>query len=133
NTKFVENYCAQYVNVNQDIRDSLLKVVQPNDTIWVHDYHLMLLPQLLREKMPNLPIGFFLHTPFPSYDVFRTLPTRWRKAILEGILGADLIGFHTIDYTQHFLRCILRILGIEQNFGQVLIYAERAVKVDTFP
>src|SRR3989442_15285333 len=88
----------------------------------------MLLPQLLREKMPDLPIGFFLHTPFPSYDVFRTLPTKWRRAILEGILGADLIGFHTIDYTQHFLRCILRILGIEHNFGQVLIDGERALR-----
>src|SRR2546428_288531 len=131
--KFDENDWAQYVKVNEVFRDSLLKVVQPNDTIWVHDYHLMLLPQLLREKMPDLPIGFFLHTPFPSYDVFRTLPTRWRRAILEGILGADLIGFHTIDYTQHFLRCILRILGIEHNFGQVLIDGERAVRVDTFP
>src|SRR2546427_11084352 len=83
--------------------------------------------------MPDLPIGFFLHTPFPSYDVFRTLPTRWRRAILEGILGADLVGFHTLDYTQHFLRCILRILGIEHNFGQVLIDGERALRVDTFP
>ena len=131
--KFDENDWAQYVKVNEVFRDSLLKVIQPNDTVWVHDYHLMLLPQLLREKMPDLPIGFFLHTPFPSYDVFRTLPTKWRRAILEGILGADLIGFHTIDYTQHFLRCILRILGIEHNFGQVLIDGERAVRVDTFP
>ena len=131
--KFDENDWAQYVKVNEVFRDSLLKVIQPNDTVWVHDYHLMLLPQLLREKMPDLPIGFFLHTPFPSYDLFRTLPTKWRRAILEGILGADLIGFHTIDYTQHFLRCILRILGIEHNFGQVLIDGERAMRVDTFP
>src|SRR2546422_4643044 len=131
--KFDENDWAQYVKVNEVFRDSLLKVVQPNDTIWVHDYHLMLLPQLLREKMPDLPIGFFLHTPFPSYDVFRTLPTKWRRAILEAVHGADLIGFHTIDYTQHFLRCILRILGIEHNFGQVLIDGERALRVDTFP
>jgi trehalose 6-phosphate synthase/phosphatase len=131
--KFDENYWLQYVKVNEVFRDSLLKVVQPNDTVWIHDYHLMLLPRLLREKMPDVPIGFFLHTPFPSYDMFRTLPTRWRREILEGILGADLIGFHTIDYTQHFLRCILRILGIEHNFGQVLIDGERAARVDTFP
>ncbi len=131
--KFDENYWLQYVKVNEVFRDSLQKVVQPNDTVWIHDYHLMLLPRLLREKMPDVPIGFFLHTPFPSYDMFRTLPTRWRREILEGILGADLIGFHTIDYTQHFLRCILRILGIEHNFGQVLIDGERAARVDTFP
>ncbi len=131
--KFDENDWVQYVKVNEVFRDSLLKVVRPNDTIWVQDYHLMLLPRLLREAMPDVPIGFFLHTPFPSYDVFRTLPTRWRREILEGILGADLIGFHTIDYTQHFLRCILRILGIENNFGQALVDGERAVRIDTFP
>src|SRR5437867_1075310 len=93
----------------------------------------MLLPKLLREKLPDLSIGFFLHTPFPSYDIFRTLPTAWRREILEGILGADLIGFHTIDYTQHFLRCILRILGYEHTFGQVLIDGERTIKIDTVP
>ena len=131
--KFDENDWAQYVKVNEVFRDSLMKVIRPNDTIWVHDYHLMLLPRLLRETMPDVPIGFFLHTPFPSYDVFRTLPTRWRRDILEGMIGADLIGFHTIDYTQHFLRCILRILGIENNFGQVLVDGERSVRIDTFP
>src|SRR5881628_205795 len=131
--RFDEQDWAQYVKVNEVFRDSILKVVKPGDTVWVHDYHLMLLPRLLREKIPELSIGFFLHTPFPSYDIFRTLPTRMRRQILEGILGADLVGFHTIDYTQHFLRCILRILGIEHNFGQVLIDGERAVKVDTFP
>jgi trehalose 6-phosphate synthase/phosphatase len=131
--KFDENDWAQYVKVNEVFRDSLMSVLRPNDTIWVHDYHLMLLPQLLREAMPDVPIGFFLHTPFPSYDVFRTLPTRWRRDILEGMVGADLIGFHTIDYTQHFLRCILRILGIENNFGQALVDGERAVRIDTFP
>ena len=131
--KFDENDWAQYVKVNEVFRDSLMNVLRPNDTIWVHDYHLMLLPQLLREAMPDVPIGFFLHTPFPSYDVFRTLPTRWRRDILEGMVGADLIGFHTIDYTQHFLRCILRILGIENNFGQAIVDGERAVRIDTFP
>jgi len=131
--KFREADWAQYVKVNEAFRDSVLSVYQPNDTVWVHDYHLMLLPKLLREKVPDLSIGFFLHTPFPAYDIFRTLPTKWRSDILEGILGADLIGFHTIDYTQHFLRCILRILGQEHSFGQVLIGGERTIKVDTFP
>jgi len=131
--KFREEDWVQYVKVNEAFRDSVLKQYHPNDTVWVHDYHLMLLPRLLREKLPDVSLGFFLHTPFPSYDIFRTLPTKWRKEILEGILGADLIGFHTIDYTQHFLRCILRILGQEHSFGQVLIGGERTIKVDTFP
>src|SRR5881296_1129446 len=131
--KFREEDWVQYVKVNEAFRDSVLKQYHPNDTVWVHDYHLMLLPRLLREKLPDVSLGFFLHTPFPSYDIFRTLPTKWRKEILEGILGADLIGFHTIDYTQHFLRCILRILGYEHSFGQVLIDGERALRVDTFP
>ncbi len=131
--KFDENEWKDYVRVNEIFRDALLKVVEHDDTVWVHDYHLMLLPRMLREKVPDLSIGFFLHTPFPSYDVFRTLPTKWRSAILDGILGADLIGFHTIDYTQHFLRCILRILGVDNNFGQLVVDSERAVRVDTFP
>ena len=131
--KFDERDWMDYGKVNEIFRDAIVKVAEPGDTVWVHDYHLMLLPGLLREKIPDLSIGFFLHTPFPSYDVFRTLPTKWRKDILEGILGADLIGFHTIDYTQHFLRCILRILGVENNFGQLIVEGERAVRVDTFP
>jgi trehalose 6-phosphate synthase/phosphatase len=131
--KFREEDWNDYVKVNEIFRDSIIKVAEPGDTVWVHDYHLMLLPRLLREKIPDLSIGFFLHTPFPSYDVFRTLPTKWRKQILEGILGADLIGFHTIDYTQHFLRCILRILGVDNNFGRLVVDDERAIRVDTFP
>src|SRR5205807_370085 len=90
--------------------------------------------ELLRTKAgKQKACPVFLDAPFPSYDVFRTLPTTWRREILEGILGADLIGFHTIDYTQHFLRCILRILGYEHSFGQVLVGGERTIKVDTFP
>ena len=131
--KFSAEDWDDYVIVNETFRDSILKILQPGDTVWIHDYHLMLLPRLLREKVPDATIGFFLHTPFPSYDVFRTLPTKWRREILEGILGADLVGFHTIDYTQHFLRCILRILGIDNSFGQLLPDGERSVRVDTFP
>lgn len=131
--RFREDDWLNYVRVNEIFRDAILKVVEPGDTVWIHDYHLLLLPKLLRERTPEVSIGFFLHTPFPSYDVFRTLPTIWRRDILEGILGADLIGFHTIDYTQHFLRCILRILGVENNFGQLVVDGERSVRVDTFP
>ncbi|MEW6095834.1 MAG: bifunctional alpha,alpha-trehalose-phosphate synthase (UDP-forming)/trehalose-phosphatase [bacterium] len=77
-------------------------------------------------------MGFFIHIPFPTFEIFRLLPAKWRSEILKGILGADLIGFHTYDYTQYFLRCILRILGYEHNMG-TLVVEDRVVKIDTFP
>jgi trehalose 6-phosphate synthase/phosphatase len=120
-----------YKRVNSIFRDQLLAVIEPGDIIWVHDYHLMLLPRLLREKVSN-PIGFFLHIPFPAYEMFRMLPDENRKGLLSGLLGADLIGFHTHDYSQYFLRCVLRILGIENHMGRI-DFPDRTVRVDTFP
>jgi trehalose 6-phosphate synthase len=80
--------------------------------IWVHDYHLMLMPAMLREelgdKVKNVKIGFFLHTPFPSSEIYRILPVR--EEVLEGVLHCDLLGFHTFDYARHFLSCCSRIL-----------------------
>ena len=119
-----------YKKVNQMFCQRLLEVLRPDDMVWVHDYHLLLLPDMLREKMPEITIGFFLHIPFPSMEIFRYLP--WREEILQGMLGADLIGFHTYDYTRHFLSCVLRILGIDQEYGQV-VAGSRMVKADTFP
>ena len=126
------DYWTSYIRTNEIFCKNILEIIKPGDLVWIHDYHLMLLPKLLREKIPNLRIGFFLHIPFPSYEVFRLLPKKWGAEILEGLLGADLIGFHTYDYTQYFLRCILRILGHDHNMGQV-ITNDRLVKVDTFP
>ena len=123
---------AHYKCISQIFCEAVLEIVKPDDVVWIHDYHLMLLPKLLRDKKPNLSIGFFLHIPFPSFEVFRLLPAKWRAEILEGILGADLIGFHTHDYTQYFLRCVLRILGYEHNIGNISL-GERVVKVDTLP
>src|SRR5262249_40165851 len=111
---------------------ALQEIVRPDDLIWVHDYHLMLLPRLLRERLPAVGIGFFLHIPFPDYEIFRLLPGRWRKEILEGLLGADLIGFHTYDYMQYSVRCVLRILGHESHARQIFL-DDRRVRVDTFP
>ncbi len=127
-----ESNWNQYKIVNETFCEAVTKIVKPDDIIWIHDYHLMLLPKLLKEKMPDVPIGFFLHIPFPSFEIFRLLPGIWRREILEGILGADLIGFHTHDYTQHFLRCVLRILGYEHDLGKMIV-GERIVKADTFP
>jgi trehalose 6-phosphate synthase/phosphatase len=119
-----------YVRVNMFFCDIVMKVAQEDDIIWVHDYHLMLLPKLIRERMPNATIGFFLHIPFPSYDIFHLLP--WRKEILEGLLGADLIGFHTYDYVQHFLGNIRTLLGFEHMLGEIT-GKDHINKVDVFP
>jgi trehalose 6-phosphate synthase/phosphatase len=78
------------------------------------------------------PIGFFLHIPFPVFEIFRLLPDESRRGILNGLLGADLIGFHTHDYSQYFLRCVLRILGLEHRMGR-LDMPGRVVKVILFP
>jgi len=126
------DYWVYYKYVNKVFATTLAEILQPEDTVWVHDYHLMLLPKLLREKFPKSRIGFFLHIPFPSYELFRLLPRVWGREILEGLLGADLIGFHTHDYTQYFLRCVLRILGHEHNMG-TLIIGDRVMKAETFP
>ncbi|MFO7923654.1 MAG: bifunctional alpha,alpha-trehalose-phosphate synthase (UDP-forming)/trehalose-phosphatase [Bacteroidales bacterium] len=128
---FSREFWGQYKRMNEIFRDELLKVIQPDDIIWVHDYHLMLLPGMLRQKVPN-PIGFFLHIPFPNYEVFRLLPDESRRDILTGLLGSDLIGFHTHDYSQYYLRCVLRVLGLEHHMGRIEL-PDRVVKVDTFP
>ncbi|MBU7032724.1 MAG: bifunctional alpha,alpha-trehalose-phosphate synthase (UDP-forming)/trehalose-phosphatase [Theionarchaea archaeon] len=119
-----------YENVNRLFCDAIAQVAHPGDIIWLHDYHLMLLPSLLRQRLPDATIGFFLHIPFPSSEIYRTLP--WRKEILEGLLGADLIGFHTFDYVRHFLSAVRQILGFEHNLGNIFA-RERVIKVDAFP
>jgi len=125
------DFWYEYKRMNELFRDELLKEIREDDIIWVHDYHLMLLPALLREKVDN-PIGFFLHIPFPSYEMYRMLHKHSRGAILEGLLGADLVGFHTHDYTQHFLRCVLRISGRENHMGKVSM-PDHTAEVNTFP
>jgi trehalose 6-phosphate synthase/phosphatase len=119
-----------YKRVNQAFLEAVLEEAGSADTIWVHDYHLMLLPALLRKSRPAASIGFFLHIPFPSYEMFRLLP--WRTEMLEGLLGADLVGFHTYEYARHFLNSLLRLLGREHEFGWINIDS-RQVKADNFP
>jgi trehalose 6-phosphate synthase/phosphatase len=121
-----------YVAANRRFAAELQGLLREGDRVWVQDYQLMLLPGMLREARPGLAVGFFLHIPFPSFEVFRLLPARWRGALLEGVLGADLIGFHTHDYCQYFLRSVYRTLGHDHHFGQIQI-GDRVRKVDTFP
>lgn len=128
---FETDFWAEYTKMNEIFCDELVKEIRPDDIIWVHDYHLMLLPALLREKVRN-PIGFFLHIPFPSYEMYRLFSRESRSGILEGLLGADLIGFHTHDYSQYFLQSVLRILGIENHMGYIE-FPDRMAKVGTFP
>lgn len=98
-----EGNWREYQRINRVFRDAVLEVAGAGDVIWVHDYHLMLLPRLLREAgVPRSRIGFFLHIPFPSLDVFRLMPRSWAAAIVDGMLGADVVGFHTEDYASNF-------------------------------
>lgn len=132
-TEYHEEFWQNYRHVNQIFSDTLASIVRPDDIVWIHDYHLMLLPRLLKTGLPyQVPVGFFLHVPFPSFEIFRLLPQRWRSEILEGLLGAQLIGFHTYEYTQHFLRSALRILGYEHHMGQITL-KDHIVKVETYP
>jgi len=121
-----------YKKVNENFCDIICKNATKDDIIWIHDYHLMLLPAMLRERMNNAKIGFFLHIPFPHYEIFRFLPPKWREELLKGMLGADLIGFHTNDYTRYFLGSVLRLLGYNNEMGEIF-YKDRIIKADTFP
>ncbi len=121
---------ASYRRVNRLFCEKVREIKQPGDTLWIHDYHLLLLPGMIREVMPEVAIGFFLHIPFPSSEILRMLP--WREEILEGMLGADLIGFHSFGYARHFFSSLLRLKGLEQEFGRVVVDG-RPVWADTFP
>ena len=103
--------------------DAIGSLCEPDDLIWVHDFHLMLVPQILRERNIENPIGWFLHVPFPSSDIYRILPVR--SEILMGVLSADLIGFHTYDYARHFLSSCSRVLGLETSIKGVNMRTKR--------
>ncbi|MEM1137350.1 MAG: bifunctional alpha,alpha-trehalose-phosphate synthase (UDP-forming)/trehalose-phosphatase, partial [Bacteroidota bacterium] len=129
-TKYIAELWNAYVRVNQKFCDAILEHASDGDVLWIHDYQLLLVPSMLREKLPNATIGFFQHIPFPSFEIFRLLP--WREEILEGMLGADLIGFHTYDDMRHFLSSVARILGHGSTMGQIRMN-NRLVGVDSFP
>jgi trehalose 6-phosphate synthase/phosphatase len=132
-TQFVNydsSFWETYREVNQRTADAVLALVRPDDLIWIHDYHLMLVPGMIRAKAREATVGFFLHIPFPSFELFRTLP--WREELIEGMLGADLVGFHTYDYARHFTNASLRLADVEQSLTQ-LVYKDRIVRVDSFP
>lgn len=119
-----------YHRVNEKFRDLVLEQAGPTDTIWIHDYQLLLLPGLLRAALPDATIGFFLHIPFPSQELFRLIP--WRKELLGGMLGADLLGFHTFDDVRHFISSATRLTATNNNSNRLEVDG-RTVFAEPFP
>ena len=119
-----------YVKINQAFADRIIKSWKRGDVIWIHDYHLLLVPAMVRKKIPDAQIGFFLHVAFPSSEVFRCLAVR--NELLEGVLGANLIGFQTQEYCNHFLQTCNRILLVEATPEGVQL-EDRFVNIATFP
>lgn len=129
--RFNRSLWQAYVSANKVFADKILEVISPDDDfVWVHDYHLMILPTFLRKRFNRVKLGFFLHSPFPSSEIYKTLPVR--EEILRALLNSDLIGFHTFDYARHFLSCCSRMLGLtyESKRGYIgLEYYGRTVSI----
>ncbi|HLE99667.1 MAG TPA: bifunctional alpha,alpha-trehalose-phosphate synthase (UDP-forming)/trehalose-phosphatase [Gaiellaceae bacterium] len=120
----------RYVQVNERFADLILEHCGPDSRVWVHDFHLMLVPAMLRRRAPGLSIGFFLHTPFPSSEVYRLLPAR--EEALRGLLGADYVSFQVGDYARHFRSSCLRVLGLDSN-PDALEFNGRRVSIGVDP
>lgn len=127
---YKQTYWDYYLRVNEIFMEKVLEVAKPGDVVWIQDYQLLLLPEMIRHRMPQIAIGFFQHIPFPSFELFRLIP--WREEILNGMLGADLIGFHTFDDARHFLQGCRRLLPV-QSSANIITTKNRAVLVETFP
>ncbi|SCU88234.1 LAMI_0D09296g1_1 [Lachancea mirantina] len=132
---FDENAWLAYNEANLSFAREIEENMKDNDVVWVHDYHLMLLPEMLRstinaQKLKNVKLGWFLHTPFPSSEIYRILPVR--QEILRGVLSCDLIGFHTYDYARHFLSSVQRVLDIN-TLPNGVEFEGRFVNVGAFP
>ncbi len=121
---------VDYCRMNQMFANRILEIYKPGDIVWIHDYHLLLVPGLLRQRIPNMYIGFFLHIPFPSSEFLRCLSRR--KELLTGVLGANMIGFQSYSFSRHFSSCCTRILGFDSSSAGVDAYGAH-VAVDVFP
>lgn len=129
--RYQQAYWNCYLRVNEKFRDTVLDIAEPGDTIWVHDYQLLLLPGMIRAVLPDITIGFFQHIPFPSYELYRLIP--WRVELLEGILGADLVGFHTFDDARHLVQSTRRIIPSVIATSNEINYHNRTIIVESFP
>ncbi len=128
--EFTEEAWQVYCEVNRRFAETILSIAEPGSRVWIQDFHLTLVPGFLREARPDLEIGFFLHIPFPSSEIYRQLPAR--EEVLRGLLGADYIGFHIHDYARHFRSSCLRVLGLESEHDAVS-YEGRRVGVGVHP
>ncbi len=127
---FDMKHWKSYVEVNERIAREIAEIARPDDLVWVHDFHLFLVPKILKSLRPELRIGFFLHVPFPSSELFRQLPVR--EEILDSLLASDLVGFHDYAYLQHFCSSTLRLLGIESQFLSIR-RGNRTTRLGVFP
>ncbi len=130
--EFNSDAYGAYKKANEEFLSVLLKQLQPDDVVWIHDYHLLPLAAMIRKEIPGITIGFFLHIPFPSHEIYKIMPKEWQEYLLDGMLGADLIGFHTIDYASHFLKTVQMVFGI-QNEKNIVEYKDRLIKTEVFP
>ncbi|KAK9090475.1 hypothetical protein Sjap_023652 [Stephania japonica] len=132
--RFNRSLWHSYVSANKIFADRIMEVINQDDCVWVHDYHLMVLPTFLRKRFTRVKLGFFLHSPFPSSEIYRTLPVR--DEILKALLNCDLIGFHTFDYARHFLSCCSRMLGLDYECKRGYIgleYFGRTIYIKILP
>ncbi|XP_047042825.1 probable alpha,alpha-trehalose-phosphate synthase [UDP-forming] 2 [Lolium rigidum] len=129
-TKDYKSQLKAYEKANQMFADVVCQIYQKGDIVWCHDYHLMLLPSLLKKHDINMKVGWFLHTPFPSSEIYRALPNR--IDLLKAVLKSDLVGFHTYDYARHFVSACTSLLGLESYLEGVEVEG-RIVKVEAFP
>ena len=127
---FEQTYWDFYQSVNEKFKDVVTSHLNEGDTVWIHDYQLLLLPELIRASQPHVIIGFFQHIPFPSYEMFRLIP--WREELISGMFGADLLGFHTFDDVRHFLSAASR-LSTAKVSNNVIHYKDRQIVVEAFP
>lgn len=128
--EFHREWWRAYAEVNERFARVAVRAASTNDLVWVHDYHLQLVPQMIRDRRPRQRIGFFLHTPFPPEELFAWIP--WRAAILRGLLGADVVGFHTAENAQNFSRLARRYAGAEGTDTE-LAYEGRRVRIVSNP
>jgi trehalose 6-phosphate synthase len=128
---FHRHWWQAYVKVNQRFAEATAKVAAKNATVWIQDYQLQLVPAALRELRPDLRIGFFLHIPFPPVELFQQLP--WRREIVEGLLGADLVGFQLPGGAANFVRLVRQRVGHKTHRDLVYLPDGRTVRAEAFP
>ena len=123
---------SQYVRINRRFADVIAQEADDDALIWIHDYHFLLTPAMVRHSRPGARMAFFLHIPFPSIEVLQVLP--WHREVLNGLLGADLVGFHTDEYVQNFMAACEQVLGLPVDWKQGTIEtATGTVRVRAFP